>query len=456
MTGVELLDQLLNFAGDEANNRALTIIGGAVLAIVGGAWALLNKFDIFKKKPETTQTVTLTIDEYRALLQKEKRELEESLLRGEAIPPAQILAQSEEIERKLADPAAALEAAKADLREFEEAIESTSEGQDQSFEAARTAFKAGDLKRAEQELQRYREQFEPVLKRASDLYLGLAVVAEAKADWIRASNYYSRSAVLFETEENLIRSAIFLWRAGAVQEAFILSRRILDRYRKQYGVRDERVAGILNNLAAQLYDMGQVEEAKSTLTEALSIRDELKLPRDHDYAAALSNLGNIFLVEGDYTEAERLHREALKIVNALGDGYDATRFAARNSLAESIRLQGRKEEAEDLLISNYEDTIDRLGAEHPDVARALNFLAKAQLDSGKTASAARNFLESLRIQQKALGEYHPNSIAIGMNILHLSDHHPEMFSGLDLSELERRYRQALKDYQGETTLEDKE
>lgn len=449
MSGADVIGQILEFAGDEGNSRALTIIGGAVLAMATGAWALANKFNLFKRGPETTQTVTLTIEEYRALLQKEKRELEESVLRGEAIPPDQVLAQSEEIERKLADPEAALEAAKAVLREFGETMAVGSEVGEESFESARIALRAGDLKRAEEELLRRKVEFEPLLKTASDLYLGLAVVAEAKADWIRASQYYSRSAILYETEENLLRSAIFLWRAGAIEEAFIISKKILHQYKEKFGVRDERVAGILNNLAAQLYDMGRVEEAKSSLTEALSIRDELNLPKDKDYAAALSNLGNIFLVEGDFGEAERLHRDALEIIEGLGDGSDSMRFAARNSLAESIRLQGRFGEAEVLLVSNYDDTVQKFGAEHPDVARALNFLAKTQFDMGNKVSAARNFLEALRIQQKTLGDYHPNSIAMGMSILSLKDQFPDLFPTSQLSDVERRYRQTLKDYESE-------
>lgn len=436
------LDQIFAYFGDETRQRALALIGGFFVAAVAGAWALYNHRAKRHASP-TTETITLSIDDYRNWLISESRratgEAEAGDDKEKEFRQAQIAALDKRLKNSNESHAEAVEK----IGELNVLLKSDSNSDD-LFADAREALRSGKLVEAEQILNEHRLALQPALHQAADLYLGIAVLAEQKADWRSAASNYSRSVAIFETDQGLLKSAVFLWKTGAIREAYIISQKLLEIYKRKFGPRHPNVAGIMNNMAAQLYDMGEIGRGERLLKQAISIREELGLNADSEYARALTNLGNMSLVKGDLQESERLHRNSLEILRTLDPEDEAEAIAAvSNSLAESLRLQEKYTEAQNLLEENYKEALQRVGSDHPDSARALNFLAKLQFDCGRKIEGCRNFGEALRIQTNALGSYHPNSVAIGCTLLTLLREDPSLSTEEFVRSLEMTYGSML-------------
>jgi tetratricopeptide (TPR) repeat protein len=104
---------------------------------------------------------------------------------------------------------------------------------------------------------------------------------------------------------------------------------------------DKSVAFSLGVLGTAQQQLGEVEEARSTMQEALDLRR--RLGDRSTLSRALGNLAGIEELCGNYQRAEELTHEALAIAQDLGDVHE-TAVQGQN-LANLLATSGRPEEA---------------------------------------------------------------------------------------------------------------
>nr|WP_238549405.1 tetratricopeptide repeat protein [Acaryochloris marina] len=87
-----------------------------------------------------------------------------------------------------------------------------------------------------------------------------------------------------------------------------------------------------------------------------------------------------------------------------------------NNLAFLYVNQGRYIEAEPLLVQALEMSQKLLGSEHPDVAQSLNNLALLYFNQGRYSEAEPLYVQGLEMSKKLLGSEHPD-VALSLNNL---------------------------------------
>ena len=85
-------------------------------------------------------------------------------------------------------------------------------------------------------------------------------------------------------------------------------------------------------------------------------------------------------------------------------------------MAGLYREQGKYEQAEPLLQRSLAINEKALGQDHPDVASSLNSLATLYRSQGKYAAAEALYQRSLAIRETTLGKNHPD-VATSLNNL---------------------------------------
>jgi tetratricopeptide (TPR) repeat protein len=163
------------------------------------------------------------------------------------------------------------------------------------------------------------------------------------------------------------------------------------------------VAGVLNNLANNIYDQGDLGGAKKIYEETLATYRQIGNKRGA--AGALDNLANLAGDLGDPTGARKLSEEALKMYREISD-YTGVGETLNNIAAEQLILgdfagaTATFQQALDI----WRQTGDRNG-----VAITLNNLADMFLEQGHLAEAKDRYVEALstfrEIGQKSNSAY---------------------------------------------------
>ena len=137
---------------------------------------------------------------------------------------------------------------------------------------------------------------------------------------------------------------------------------------------------------------------------------------------------------GDYAEAEDQYRLSLEIAEeALGPEHPGV-AERRNYLTHLIRKRGQVEviSAKQEMLLNLEKD---LGAEHPDVAKALSDMGILHIAHNNTTDAMRCYERALGIQERVLGPDNPE-VAVTLNNLGLLHRTQEKYE--DTKELYNR------------------
>lgn len=170
-------------------------------------------------------------------------------------------------------------------------------------------------------------------------------------------------------------------------EKLAIKRRLLDICLRQLGPDHLGVAAVENNLAVDLMNSGQADEARPYVEDAERIW-QANFGRAHPYlASARINLGFICYVTGDVAGAELRYREAMGIYDELDPhGFALPRCNLLSNLAACLLRQARLAEAETevrrgLALTRSED------ARHVNVARAHYTLGAILLAKGRVADA---------------------------------------------------------------------
>jgi len=425
---------IFDFIGDEQNARALGIIGAIIAAVALSGWAVFKQYS--KSNKESISAPSL--EEYRQMLRSEREGLVAASHREKTVRENELQLQVARLDKKLEDIESSYEDAQKQNDELKSRLsELSAQGERSLFIDAATALNQRNLSQAETLFEEFLESIEPQLKDAASAFLGIAMAREERADWPGAAKAYSTSLALNETQYALGQTAKFLWYSGDQVSALKISSRLLELSIEEFGEVSDQAAMARALVAGQLYDLGDIENARSETITALNTLEKIGLKGSCRYYNLLMNIGNITFVDSDLSGAEDFHRRALS--GLLENDCDKELVAAsRNGLAETLRASGQLVEAGRLLKKNYEEAVEMFGQRHPHTARALNFLAKWEFDDGQHKSALKHLIDALSIQSENLGEFHHNSIAIASNIISISREFPDLQTA-ESSGIEIRY-----------------
>lgn len=191
------------------------------------------------------------------------------------------------------------------------------------------------------------------------------------------------------------------------REAGELHLKVLTIRRAELGKDHPQVAKSLRAMGQITLGEGDIEEARSFLSTALTQQTE-NLGESHpDLADTLFALGDLSLAEEDFEKAEELYRRALEL---LEQNYGQGNFRTAQAWTALARLYERKQQwskAQPLLGMAVESVEAVLGPSHLEVADLLEKTAKVYLVAGSVDQVAEPLERALQIRLDRLGEDHP-------------------------------------------------
>jgi len=252
----------------------------------------------------------------------------------------------------------------------------------------------------------------------------LAEVYRQEGKYALAEPLYKQALAIFqklrgidqpEAVETLNDLALLYAQRGKYAAAEPLLEQVLVIEEKHLGPNHRDVARIMANLGEVYNYEGKWPESERLAKQALAIDEKVLGPDHTDLGIRLSNLAELYSTEGRYAEAEPLVRRAIKLEeNAMGP--DSTGLGIyQTNLARIYVDQGKYAEAE-ACIKRSVAIWEKAGADHPELATALNNLGHIYLQRKRYAEAEPLFRRALAIDEKVLSPDHP-SVAWPLNNL---------------------------------------
>ncbi len=220
----------------------------------------------------------------------------------------------------------------------------------------------------------------------------------------------------------------------------LTARALLDR-----GVREVQTSlaeqpGVQATMMTLLGDvyrkLGDLTQAESLLTEALTMRRGLYDATHADVAHGLMQLGFLYRDKGDYGAAEQQFREALRHRLRTGTALDVAE--AQSELGVTLYYNGGYEEAEKLIREALATRRAHLTPPHANLANSTHSLALVLLEIQKFEEAETLLQEALAQEKQLQGEVHPDLASV-YNSLGLLNGYQERYD-----QAEPYYRKAIE------------
>jgi tetratricopeptide (TPR) repeat protein len=168
--------------------------------------------------------------------------------------------------------------------------------------------------------------------------------------------------------------AMVLQKLGQLEESRDLLRQALASNQKTFGPGHPSIATRQSNLALVLRDLGQLEEARDLLRQALACHQKTFEPGHPSVAIGQSNLALVLKDLGQLEEARELLRQALASDQKTFEPGHPSIAISQWNLALVLKGLGQLEEARDLLRQAYGAYLNRFGADHPGTKKIENNL----------------------------------------------------------------------------------
>jgi tetratricopeptide (TPR) repeat protein len=192
--------------------------------------------------------------------------------------------------------------------------------------------------------------------------------------------------------------------------------RALGHATRAFGAESLEVAELQNDLGMTFKYVGRFADAEAAYDRARQILDELPDVDQEDVAALFHNLGGLAHARGDFATAEPLARRAVEIrMQAFGPRDPAT-LLDRSAHAAILFGLGRIDEAETSIRGLLGDLEAALGADHPEVAVALNNLAAILQSRGGWVEAESLYRRVIAVKEARFGVGSP-ALAVPLNNL---------------------------------------
>ncbi len=182
----------------------------------------------------------------------------------------------------------------------------------------------------------------------------------------------------------------------------------------------------MSMLGMVLVDAGDMEAGLILLRKVVTLREKLS-PLHPDRILSIRTLGAVLLSIAGHLmagkERDDLVREGVQMVEAAANATLALRGKDHPDVLEMVIVlanarstQKKYDEAEKYFLVAIEGLSKRFGHEHSLLIAAWNNLGVCRVDQGKYAEALEAYYKGLAIASAALGEWHPTTQTIRVNI----------------------------------------
>jgi tetratricopeptide (TPR) repeat protein len=192
--------------------------------------------------------------------------------------------------------------------------------------------------------------------------------------------------------------------------------RALGHATRGFGAASLEVAELQNDLGMTFKYVGRFDDAEAAYDRARHILDELPDVDEEDAAALFHNLGGLAHARGDFETAEPLARRAVEIRTQTHGPRDPATLLDRSAHAAILFGLGRTDEAETSFRGLLGDLEAALGADHPEVAVALNNLAAIVQSRGAVVEAVSLYRRVIAVKEARFGAGSP-ALAVPLNNL---------------------------------------
>lgn len=226
---------------------------------------------------------------------------------------------------------------------------------------------------------------------------------------LRDSESQRRDADLDLLAQIDLRRAVTLVSMNRLDEAGAVYERLLNGQRARHGDQDRRTQESVLRYASWLVLRGRSQDAYP-LTKAVVDHVRLQHPRDNDFfARALGAHAMVVSNTGPYREAEALRREEYDLTVAIyGDAHAYTQ-SSRSNLATVLFAEQRYEEALVLFEGVLKARREQFEPDHPLRSLATNHVAATLVALHREAEARPYAEEALALRLKNFGEHHRNT-----------------------------------------------
>ncbi len=162
------------------------------------------------------------------------------------------------------------------------------------------------------------------------------------------------------------------------------------------------------DLVGRVYlELGDYEQARPLLDEALAMRERLWGREHEEVAETLTNLGHLLRGTSDYDEAEAQYREALAIRRTVFGTEHPDVALSLGHVSSVLGDKGEYETAEALQQQALTMQRRLLGENHLTIASSLSSLALLEQEQGDFDSAEARYREVLAMKRQQLDPEHP-------------------------------------------------
>jgi tetratricopeptide (TPR) repeat protein len=209
----------------------------------------------------------------------------------------------------------------------------------------------------------------------------------------------------------LVSTASYVRSRALFTAARDLNRQVLEILQRLDVADDSIVAGVLNNLALNLHDLGEYEQAREANEQALTIRQRLYESDHPDVATSLNNLGNDVGQLGEMARARELHEQALAMRQRLYESNHPHIASGLRNLATDLHKLGEYERARELgeqALAMWQRLYEH---DHPQVADSMRNLAFDFYELGAHERARELDEQALAMFQRLYEGDHPDVAA---------------------------------------------
>jgi tetratricopeptide (TPR) repeat protein len=203
---------------------------------------------------------------------------------------------------------------------------------------------------------------------------------------------------------------------GLYQQAAALERQALLIEQNALGEEHPDTLTSMNNLAATLWQMGELPGARALQEKVLEICRRVQGEEHPHTLASINNLATTLRQMGDLPGARALHKKVLAIRRRVQGEEHPDTLGSINNLASTLWHMGELPGARALHEKVLEICRRVLGAAHPATLTSLNNLATTLYHLGDLPSAQSLMEQTVTIMCRVLGEDHPNTITFKQNL----------------------------------------
>ncbi len=250
----------------------------------------------------------------------------------------------------------------------------------------------------------------------ADVRLSLGETYRALGEFDRAAAQLQLAADIREellgledadTLEALNDLALVYHQRGAMAEAIVATRKVLEGFERTLGSVHEKTQTTRGNLATMLQARGELDEAGKLMRRIYELRRQTLGPTHADTLLMLNNLATLQLDQRKLDDAEASLNELLTAVTSAYPDEHPRVLTARNNLANLYHMRGKYKAAAEMMRKTLAVQERVLGPDSPDTLLTMNNLGTTLTNVGNLDEAESYLKRALAGQRVKYKPEHP-------------------------------------------------